>query len=248
MSSTLAVTNTITGGNLSTGGTLGVTGAITGSSTASITGTVTGGNLSTGGTLSVTGTSTLTGAVTASSTIAATGNITGGNLVTTGTANVGTLRTTTITAGASGTAGTITGTWTLGSGSKMQATYADLAEYYSAEEDIEVGTVVELGGTKDIRVCDTPNSFRVAGIVSTDPAYLMNAELDSVDTRVAVALVGRVPCRVVGKCQKGDLLVSAGNGSAMVNNQPAPGTIIGKSLANKDTDGLEVIEVMVGKH
>jgi hypothetical protein len=121
-----------------------------------------------------------------------------------------------------------------------------LAEYYEAEEDIAPGTVIELGGEKDVRVCLTENSHRVAGIVSTDPAYLMNE--GKAGTMVAVALVGRVPCLVTGPCEKGDLLVSAGNGAARVNNQPAPGTIIGKALANKTSHGTEIIEVMVGKH
>jgi hypothetical protein len=66
------------------------------------------------------------------------------------------------------------------------------------------------------------------------------------DNVAPVALQGRVPCRVVGQVRKGDLMVSAGNGAAMANNNAAVGTVIGKALAN--FDGVEgIIEVVVGR-
>ena len=73
----------------------------------------------------------------------------------------------------------------------------------------------------------------------------MNNELVA-DHVVTVAFTGRVPCCVTGTVRKGDLMVSAGNGLARAEAAPAPGTIIGKALANHD--GAEgTIEVVVGR-
>jgi hypothetical protein len=187
------------------------------------------------------------GEVTATGNVTAGNLVTGGNLVTTGTANVGTLKTTSMTTGATGTSGSIIGTWTLASGSTLQSTYADLAEYYTSELDITPGTVVEFGGTEEIQLCDTRNSTRVAGIVSTDPAFVMNEKLGQSVPRILVALIGRVPCKVYGTCAKGDMMVAAGGGYAMANNSPAIGSVIGKALEDKTTTGVGVIEVVVGR-
>jgi hypothetical protein len=86
---------------------------------------------------------------------------------------------------------------------------------------------------------------RVAGVVSTAPAYIMNSELEA-DHVATVAFTGRVPCKVVGEVRKGDLMVSAGNGAARAEAEPKVGTVIGKALEN--FDGAEgVIEVVVGR-
>lgn len=155
----------------------------------------------------------------------------------------GTLNTTAITAGANTTAGSITGNWTLTAGSRMQATYADLAEYYEADVKYEPGTVLMFGGDKEVTLADDGTS-RVAGVVSTNPAYVMNSTCPGLLT--AIALQGRVPCKVRGKISKGDMLVSGGNGFARPNQFPAMGTVIGKAL--QDFDGYEgVIEVAVGR-
>ena len=127
------------------------------------------------------------------------------------------------------------------------ASGADLAEYYSSELDVVPGTVVEFGGTEEVQLCDTRNSTRIAGIVSTDPAYVMNEKTGQSVPRVLVALIGRVPCKVYGTCAKGDMMVSAGGGYAMVNNSPAMGTVIGKALEDKTTTGIGTIEIVVGK-
>jgi len=132
-------------------------------------------------------------------------------------------------------------------GTAQTARYADLAENYSADDAYEPGTVVVFGGDKEVTVTDRTLDHRVAGVVSTNPAYLMNSELEA-DNPVAVALQGRVPCKVLGKVQKGDLLVtSAIPGYAVVNNNPTYGTVIGKALESKDTDGKEIIEIVVGR-
>ena len=131
-------------------------------------------------------------------------------------------------------AGTITGTATT-------AQYADLAEIYSADAEIEPGTVVCFGGDAEVTTCNHDMDRKVAGVVSTNPAYLMNSEADG----VAVALTGRVPCKVTGTIRKGDMLVSAGNGMARAEENPAMGSVIGKALENSEGDNI--IEVVVGR-
>jgi len=188
-----------------------------------------------------------------SNTLVTTGNITAGNLsvtgnVTTGnlsvTGNVG-LIATILSTGNISTTGNITGNWLLTSGSKLQSTSSDLAEYYAADQRIEPATVVEFGGTHEIRVCNSVSSTRVAGVISTDPAYAMNANLLAIWS-MPLALQGRVPTKVIGPIQKGDMMVSAGNGHAKASSAPQIGTIIGKSL--EDFDGAEgIIEIAVGR-
>ena len=150
----------------------------------------------------------------------------------------------TLTTGANTNVGTITGNWSLSTGSQLRATYADLAEYYEADAHYEPGTVLSFGGDKEVTIADD-GTTKVAGIVSTNPAYVMNSACKGEHT-VALALQGRVPCKVRGKVHKGDMLVSAGNGYARPWNNPAMGTVIGKSLEN--FDGIEgIIEVAVGR-
>ena len=149
----------------------------------------------------------------------------------------------TLTTGANTNAGTITGNWSLSSGSKLQATYADLAEYYEADQEYDPGTVLEFGGEKEVTLAQD-GTTRVAGVVSTNPAYAMNASCEGI--AVAIALQGRVPTKVRGTVRKGDMMVSAGNGFARPWNNPQMGTVIGKALEN--FDGVEgVIEVAVGR-
>ena len=156
----------------------------------------------------------------------------------------GTVGATGLTTGANTTAGNITGNWTLTAGSKLEATYADLAEYYEADRHYEPGTVLAFGGDKEVTIADS-GTTKVAGIVSTNPAYVMNSSCPGEHT-VALALQGRVPCHVRGSIKKGDMLISAGNGFAHTSISPVLGTVIGKSLEN--FDGIEgIIEVAVGR-
>jgi len=156
----------------------------------------------------------------------------------------GTVGATGLTTGANTTAGNITGNWTLTAGSKLTATYADLAEYYEADRHYEPGTVLAFGGEKEVTIADS-GTTKVAGIVSTNPAYVMNGSCAGKHT-VALALQGRVPCQVCGSIKKGDMLISAGNGFAHTTPFPILGTVIGKSLEN--FDGIEgIIEVAVGR-
>ena len=127
------------------------------------------------------------------------------------------------------------------------ANYADLAENYIGDEAYEAGTVVVFGGDEEITACTIKGDRKVAGVVSTNPAYLMNNKLEG-DTVVPLALTGRVPCKVIGHVAKGDMLVtSAIPGYAIVNNDPSLGTVIGKAVGTKDDDGRGIVEVVVGR-
>ena len=129
------------------------------------------------------------------------------------------------------------------SGTATAAQYADLAEMYAADMAIEPGTVVHFGGEGKVAPCNMENCRSVAGIVSTDPAHLMNADQEG----VALALAGRVPCKVTGPVAAGDLMVSAGNGMAMANNDAKMGTVIGKAIeAHEGGEGvIEVLALMM---
>ena len=164
----------------------------------------------------------------------------------TGTAAISSsLQVANITTGANTTAGSITGNWTLTAGSRLQATYADLAEKYVADDTYEPGTVLMFGGEQEVTLATTFDSTKVAGVVTTNPAYSMNSALEA-EHVAEIALQGRVPCKVIGPVEKGDLMVSAINGHAIANNEARAGTIIGKALENF-TGELGIIEVAVGR-
>jgi len=142
--------------------------------------------------------------------------------------------------------GTLTST--IFSGTATQAQYADLAEKYTSDQPYEPGTVVCLGGTHEVTQTTRENNTAIAGIVSTNPAYLMNSDLENA---VDIALIGRVPCKVVGPIRKGDILVSSrtpGHAEAHrdIHNPPA-GSAIGKAIEDKDGDDTGIIEVLVGR-
>ena len=133
------------------------------------------------------------------------------------------------------------------SGTATEALYADLAENYLGDADYEPGTVLVFGGDAEVTITNSKGDRRVAGVVTTNPAYLMNSMLEG-EHVTAIALQGRVPCRVLGKVSKGDLLVSSAvPGYAIVDNDAKVGTVIGKALADKADDGKGVIEVVVGR-
>tara|TARA_R110001592_G_scaffold16239_3_gene69339 strand:- start:1341 stop:3416 length:2076 start_codon:yes stop_codon:yes gene_type:complete len=92
------------------------------------------------------------------------------------------------------------------SGTSSSAKYADLAENYVADAEYEEGTVLVFGGEQEVTTSNTKSNPSIAGVVSMNPAYLMNSELQG-DHIVAVALKGRVPVKVVGPVSKGDVLV-----------------------------------------
>jgi hypothetical protein len=179
--------------------------------------------------------------------LSVTGNVSAGNLVSTGTVG-GTGAThlgNVLTTGANTTAGTITGNWTLSAGSRWNATYADLAEKYVADAHYEPGTVLVFGGEHEVTLANEFDSTKVAGVVTTDPAFSMNSACAG-EHVAEIALQGRVPCKVHGPVAKGDLMVSGQNGHAVANNMARAGTIIGKALQNFE-GGSGVIEVAVGR-
>jgi hypothetical protein len=128
------------------------------------------------------------------------------------------------------------------------AKYADLAENYTSDTDYEPGTVVELGGSEEVTQTKRPTSNSIAGIVSTNPGYLMNGALEN---GLSVALLGRVPCKVVGTINKGDILVSSSTpGHAEAHrdlHSPPAGSMIGKAIESKTGDEPGIIEVLVGR-
>jgi hypothetical protein len=125
------------------------------------------------------------------------------------------------------------------------AQYADVAERYLADAAYAPGTVLHFGGEAEVSQCNVDHCTRVAGVVSTNPAYIMNDTLIG-EYVVDLALLGRVPCQVQGPVKRGDMMVSAGNGRARAESNPRLGGVIGKAL--QDFDGTEgVIEVVVGR-
>ena len=127
------------------------------------------------------------------------------------------------------------------------ALYADVAERFAADELLEPGTVVELGGSKEITRSQQDLSENVFGVISTNAAYLMNGGAGEDDTHPPVAMTGRVPVKAVGIVRRGDRLVSAGSGVARAA-QPGEATafnVIGRSLEDKHLEELGTIEAIV---
>ena len=138
------------------------------------------------------------------------------------------------------------GTWPISiSGNANTANYADLAEKYLPDADYAPGTVVIFGGEQEITQSTMANDRRVAGVISTMPAWGMNEKLVG---GIFVALTGRVPTKVIGTIEKGDLIVSSDTpGVAMANNDPKMGTIIGKALEAYNSGEVGEIEVVIGR-
>jgi hypothetical protein len=242
----LSVTGNITGGNILGGANVNAT-THTGT-TVSVTANITGGNLLTGGLISATA-NIQGGNLRTAGLISATGNITGGNLTTAGVLLVNTGNTAqAITNGAAngvGNIGTSANSFNVIFAKATSAQYADLAEMYVADADYLPGTVLEFGGNHEVTISNTAASALIAGVVSTNPAHLMNSTAQGKHL-AAIALVGRVPTLVVGPVTKGAMMVSAGNGHAQACVTPAMGTVIGKAV--EDFVGVSgTIEIAVGR-
>ena len=125
------------------------------------------------------------------------------------------------------------------------AQYADLAEIYESDSEYEVGTVVIFGGEKEITVSSMGADPRVAGVISENPAYLMNSKA----VGQPVALQGKVPCKVVGQISKGDMLVTHSQfpGVARKGNDPKVGTVIGKALEEYNSTEIGTINIVAGR-
>jgi hypothetical protein len=253
--------------NVNVGGTLGVTGNTT-VSTITSSGLATLSSVSVTNDIAVNGNLTLssgyidartgtlysdtldTGAVGTAGVITGNWSLSSTSNLTLGTGSIdartGTLYSDTLNTGSSGTAGEITGNWTLSAGSRLQATYADLAEFYTSDNEYEPGTVLVFGGPAETTVTNLYGDQRLAGVVSTDPAYLMNSGLSG--TVSAIALAGRVPCKVTGRISKGDMLTTSsilGYATKMI--EYVPGAFIGKALQDKNSEGPGVVEISVNR-
>lgn len=248
----LVATGNITGGNLLTSGTISAASHI--GSVVSVSGNITGGNINTGAqvvaTGNITGGNLLTsGIVSASSYIGSVVSVTG-NI--TGAGHVGTIYTNSIIntgANSTGNIGSSTLYFNTVFAKATSAQYADVAEIYVADSNYTPGTVLDFGGVNEVTITTTSYSQRIAGVVSTNPAYIMNSGQTGQYT-VQLALLGRVPCRVKGQINKGDKLVSSdtpGVAQACVNAYYEPGTVIGKALQTWDSESEGVIEVVVGR-
>ena len=125
------------------------------------------------------------------------------------------------------------------------AQYADLAEKYTSDQEYVPGTIVMFGGDAEVTISED-RTKKVAGVVSTHPAYLMNSHLEG--TSVEVALQGRVPCKVEGTIHKGDMIVAGSTpGVGIAHNDPQLGQVIGKALENYNSTETGMIEVAVGR-
>jgi hypothetical protein len=134
-------------------------------------------------------------------------------------------------------------------GVSTQARYADLAENYQADNSYEPGTVLVFGGAYEVTLSNKSHDTTVAGVVSKNPAHLMNSALKG-ENVVALALQGRVPCYVQGPVSKGSLIVSSttpGIAEACNDLLYRPGCVIGKSLETISDSSIKSIEVVVGR-
>ena len=187
--------------------------------------------------------------------ISTAGNINAANLILTGTAAAGSGvlivsgNIQTSTANATANIGNASNYFNRLFAQATTALYADLAEMYVADAKYEPGTVLVFGGNQEVTISTITHDNRVAGVVSTNPAHIMNSGLQGEHT-VEVALVGRVPVSVIGNITAGDRVVTsnrAGVAEALDMTRYQPGVIIGKALQSYSGNGVGVIEVVVGR-
>lgn len=133
-------------------------------------------------------------------------------------------------------------------GTATSAEYADLAERYASDQAYEPGTVVMLGGSKEITQTLQVNDPNVFGVISTAPGFELNSNAGTDETHPFVALAGRVPCKVIGQVKKGDRLVTSnvpGHAQASDNTTDYR-TVIGRALQSKQNLQAGIIEIVVG--
>lgn len=154
-------------------------------------------------------------------------------------------------------------TWNLGSsafkfanvyatnfnGVATSALYADVAERYESDEPLDPGTVVMLGGRKEVAICRNYGDDEVFGVVSTAPAFKMNSEAGNDDTHPYIALLGRVPCKVMGPVYKGQRIMGSDTPGVAEAWDSDTGvlSILGRALVTLATSEIELIEVVLGK-
>jgi hypothetical protein len=135
-------------------------------------------------------------------------------------------------------------------GTSVKAQYADLAEKYACDTDFwNIGEIVVFGGDAEITVSNKAYDTRIAGVISSSPAYTMN-DTDETGMYPYVALTGRVPCKVKGPVKQGDCIVAsdiAGTGQALDEKKWKPGCVVGKALGSIEDSSVQQIEVVVGR-
>ena len=140
--------------------------------------------------------------------------------------------------------GSTTAWWNNIYGTAIHAQYADLAERYLADADYAPGTVVVFGGDEEITVTEELGDERVAGAISTDPAYLMNGD----STGLAVALRGKVPVKLFGPVTKGDSLVThykAGYAISVGRDRTYSQAVFAKSLETNLDPGEKIVMAVI---
>jgi hypothetical protein len=205
-------------------------GALTGAAT-------TAGTVTTAAQTNITSVGTLTA-------LSVTGNITGGNLITAGLVSLSSITKT--GSNGVGNIGAAASAFDTVFAKATSAQYADLAEIYTSDSEYPAGTVVVFGGNQEITASTKYAQPSVAGIISTNPAYLMNSACSG----QPVALQGRVPCRVTGNICRGDLITSSEIPGVATRLDPAdwkPGVVIGKALSNYNNSAEGIIEAVVGR-
>lgn len=128
------------------------------------------------------------------------------------------------------------------------AQYADLAERYAADMQLEAGDVVMLGGSEEVTKCLEEGDTRAIGVVSESPAFLMNANAGNNDSHPMIALKGRVNVKVIGTGKAGDRLISAGDGKAKVAelSQCTHFNVLGRLIKDKYSNITELTECIIG--
>ena len=132
-------------------------------------------------------------------------------------------------------------------GQSTSSQYADLAEMYEADEVYTPGTVVVVGGDKEVTACTKYADMKVAGVISTMPGVVMNKDGGG-EHPVCVGLKGRVPCMVVGKVAKGDVLTTSGikgHATKVELSTNVVGCLVGIALEDYDSMDPGVIEVLL---
>lgn len=124
-------------------------------------------------------------------------------------------------------------------GTATSAKFADLAEKYLADAEYAVGTVMVVGGAKEVTASSWGN--RAIGVISENPAFKMNSELDG---GTYIALKGRVPVKVVGVIRKGSALIASNNGCAVMGNHHS-NEIFAIALEDSDDTGEKLIEAVI---
>jgi hypothetical protein len=124
-------------------------------------------------------------------------------------------------------------------GVATSARYADLAEKYLADAEYEHGTVMVVGGIKEVTASSLGQ--RAIGVVSHSPAYIMNSDLEN---GTLVALKGRVPIKVSGPIRKGDKLIAANNGTA-IRSMGTTADVFAVALEDSDDHGIKLVESVI---